>query len=186
MPHCCAQLRDLAVHTHTHSHATLMCNKPAVPGTDRQHSGGSQAHSWLGSTLLTQYEAAASLRPRVPHCCAQLRDLAVAPGECVSSLPTWWSRSHGCIQPTGSPAALCKQTSELRSQVGMRSIMGRSGPKRLDSEHCGVALTTPSPPGWAFAAVPHPHSGRCLSTLVFCMGRCPPQILLHGSLPTTN
>ena len=44
-------------------------------------------------------------------------------------------------------------------------LPGRSGPKRLDCERCGVALTTPSP-CWAFTAVPHPRLGRCLSTLV--------------------
>ena len=42
----------------------------------------------------------------------------------------------------------------------------RSGPKRLGSEHCGAALTTPSPTKWALTAVPHPRLGRCLSTLV--------------------
>ena len=29
-------------------------SRPAVPATDRQHSGGSRADSWLGSTLLTR------------------------------------------------------------------------------------------------------------------------------------
>ena len=49
----------------------------------------------------------------------------------------------------------------------------RSGPKRLGSEHCGAALTTPSP-GRAFTAVPHPRLGRCLSTLVRLAGPSSP------------
>ena len=47
-------------------------------------------------------------------------------------------------------------------------LPGRSGPKRLGCERCGMALTMPSPHcGKAFTAVPHPRLGRCLSTLVF-------------------
>ena len=49
----------------------------------------------------------------------------------------------------------------------------RSEPKRLGSEHCGVALTPPSP-GRAFTAVPHPRLGRCLSTLVRLAGPSSP------------
>ena len=42
---------------------------------------------------------------------------------------------------------------------------GRSGPKRLDSGRCDIALTT-SNRRRVSTAVPHPRQGRCLSTLV--------------------
>ena len=49
-------------------------------------------------------------------------------------------------------------------------VPGRSGPKRLGCERCGVAMTTPAPHCGAFTAVPHPRLGRCLSTLVLSVG----------------
>ena len=58
---------------------------------------------------------------------------------------------------------------------------GRSGPKRLGSGHCGVALSTPSRTE-ASTAVPHPRLRKCLSTLVF--GKRTVQSEIANSLPT--
>ena len=61
---------------------------------------------------------------------------------------------------------------------------GRSGPKRLDSGHCGVALSTPSRTS-ASAAVPHPRPGRCLSTLAsdLRLGDLPERLVQAGVAP---
>ena len=58
---------------------------------------------------------------------------------------------------------------------------GRSGPKRLDSGHCGVALSTPSRTS-ATTAVPHPRPGRCLSTLVSDLRELCRQIVLDAQV----
>ena len=59
--------------------------------------------------------------------------------------------------------------SDFLQAILFTKLPGRSGPKRLGCELCGMALTIPSPPHnvrEAFTAVPHPRLGRCLSTLV--------------------
>ena len=56
--------------------------------------------------------------------------------------------------------------SGCRAHTLLLGLPRHSGPKGLGREHCGVALSTPSPKGRARTAVPHPRQGRCLSTLV--------------------
>ena len=53
----------------------------------------------------------------------------------------------------------------LRRRVGITfaitcSQPRRSGPKRLGSRHCGVALTTPSPPRWPPCCCSSPPAGE--------------------------
>ena len=55
---------------------------------------------------------------------------------------------------------------DFLQSILLTKLPGRSGPKRLGCERCGMALTIPSPPHNVRAAVPHPRLGRCLSTLV--------------------
>ena len=76
---------------------------------------------------------------------------------------------------------------QLAASVYLDWSPGRSGPKRLGSERCSTALTAPSL-AEAFAAVPHPRQGRCLSTLVRCApasslpaSHSPPELLTFAS-----
>ena len=76
---------------------------------------------------------------------------------------------------------------QLAASVYLDRSPGRSGPKRLGSERCSTALTAPSL-AEAFAAVPHPRQGRCLSTLVRCApasslpaSHSPPELLTFAS-----
>ena len=61
--------------------------------------------------------------------------------------------------------AFCEHGCCFRETIGW--LMGRSGPKRLGRGRCGATLIAPNLCETQVSrAVPHPHQGRCLSTLV--------------------
>ena len=78
---------------------------PAAPTTDRQHSGGSRADSWLGSTLPTLPTGQSVVRQPLrsgPEC--HIDDNSLTTWRSPPSLPTWWSRPEW---PKGWGLSLC-------------------------------------------------------------------------------